>query len=99
MTHHLKVSGSRRAVKLQYVAENMRREGFECSTCSCHTVVIKEERGVRLEPFEYLVIDVPEEFQGTVIEKLGKREGRNDDHSHQCLMEQFDLEFEIPARG
>ncbi len=61
-------------------------------------VVIKEERGVRLEPFEYLVIDVPEEFQGTVIEKLGKRKAEM-----TSLTPMPDgtvrLEFEIPARG
>jgi len=60
------------------LAENMRREGFEFLLARPQ-VVIKEESGLKLEPFEYLVIDVPEEFQGRVIEKLGKRKAEMTD--------------------
>ncbi len=56
----------------------MRREGFEFLLARPQ-VVIKEESGLKLEPFEYLVIDVPEEFQGRVIEKLGKRKAEMTD--------------------
>ncbi len=91
-----KVSG-RGELQIAILAENMRREGFEFLLARPQ-VVIKEERGVRLEPFEYLVIDVPEEFQGTVIEKLGKRK------AEMTLLTPMPdgtvrLEFEIPARG
>ena len=52
--------------------ENMRREGFELSV-SQPQVIIKEIEGVKSEPFEEVTIEIPTEFQGTVIEKLGKR--------------------------
>jgi len=67
-----KVSG-RGELQIGILAENMRREGFEFLLARPE-VVIKEENGVRMEPFEHLVIDVPEEFQGTVIEKLGEED-------------------------
>jgi len=91
-----KVSG-RGELQIAILAENMRREGFEFLLARPQ-VVIKEENGVKLEPFEYLVIDVPEEFQGAVIEKLGKRKAEM-----TALTPMPDgsvrLEFEIPARG
>ncbi|NPA60962.1 MAG: translational GTPase TypA [Epsilonproteobacteria bacterium] len=91
-----KVSG-RGELQIAILAENMRREGFEFLLARPQ-VVIKEESGLKLEPFEYLVIDVPEEFQGTVIEKLGKRKAEM-----TALTPMPDgtvrLEFEIPARG
>ncbi|MBD3798300.1 MAG: translational GTPase TypA, partial [Campylobacterales bacterium] len=65
------VSG-RGELQIGILAENMRREGFEFLLARPE-VVIKEEGGVKMEPFEHLVVDVPEEFQGVVIEKLGKR--------------------------
>lgn len=52
--------------------ENMRREGYELSV-SQPKVIIKEEEGQKLEPFEEVTVDVPSEFQGTVIERLGNR--------------------------
>lgn len=54
--------------------ENMRREGFEVQV-SQPEVIIKEEKGIKTEPYEELVIDVPMEFSGGVIEKIGKRRG------------------------
>jgi len=91
-----KVSG-RGELQIAILAENMRREGFEFLLARPQ-VVIREENGVKLEPFEYLVIDVPEEFQGTIIEKLGKRKAEM-----TSLTPMPDgtvrLEFEIPARG
>lgn len=91
-----KVSG-RGELQIAILAENMRREGFEFLLAR-PKVVIREENGLKLEPFEYLVIDVPEEFQGTVIEKLGKRKAEM-----RALTPMPDgsvrLEFEIPARG
>jgi GTP-binding protein len=91
-----KVSG-RGELQITILAENMRREGYEFSI-SRPEVIIKEENGVRLEPFEYLVIDTPEEYSGTVIDKLGRRKAVMKsmtpmDEGH------VRIEFEIPARG
>lgn len=52
--------------------ENMRREGYELSVSQPH-VIIKEEDGIKLEPFEEVTIDIPSEYQGAVIERLGTR--------------------------
>ncbi len=91
-----KVSG-RGELQIGILAENMRREGFEFLLARPE-VVVKEENGVKLEPFEHLVVDVPEEFQGVAIEKLGKRKAEM-----TSLTPMPDgtvrLEFEIPARG
>jgi GTP-binding protein len=91
-----KVSG-RGELQISILAENMRREGYEF-LISRPEVVIKEENGVRLEPYEHLVIDVPEEFSGAVIEKLGRRK------AEMTSMNPMPdgttrIEFEIPARG
>ncbi|MDR1008427.1 MAG: translational GTPase TypA [Campylobacteraceae bacterium] len=91
-----KVSG-RGELQITILAENMRREGFEFSL-GRPEVIIKEENGVKLEPFEHLVIDVPDDCTGTVIEKLGKRK------AEMTAMNptgdgQTRIEFEIPARG
>jgi len=91
-----KVSG-RGELQIGILAENMRREGFEFLLARPE-VVAKEENGVKMEPFEHLVVDVPEEFQGVAIEKLGKRKAEM-----TSLTPMPDgtvrLEFEIPARG
>ena len=91
-----KVSG-RGELQISILAENMRREGFEF-LISRPEVVIKEENGVRMEPYEHLVIDVPEEFSGSVIEKLGRRK------AEMTSMNPMPdgttrIEFEIAARG
>ena len=76
--------------------ENMRREGFELQV-SQPQVIIKEEDGQKLEPFEEVTIDVPSESSGTVIEKLSKRKGvmvnMKQDGGNVRLV------FEIPTRG
>jgi GTP-binding protein len=91
-----KVSG-RGELQIGILAENMRREGFEFLLARPE-VVIREENGVKLEPFEHLVVDVPSDFQGVIIEKLGKRKA-----DMTSLIPMPDgtvrLEFEIPARG
>ncbi len=76
--------------------ENMRREGFEMQV-SQPEVIIKEENGQKTEPFEELVIDVPEEFSGTVIEKIGKRRGVMKDMSSKGRIQR--IVFELPTRG
>jgi len=76
--------------------ENMRREGFEIQVSQPH-VIIKEEDGKKMEPFEELTVDVPDEMSGVVIEKIGKRKGiMNGMKSHHG---QTRLIFEIPTRG
>ncbi len=91
-----KVSG-RGELQIGILAENMRREGFEFLLARPE-VVVREENGIKLEPFEHLVVDVPEEFQGVAIEKLGKRKAEM-----TSLTPMPDgtvrIEFEIPARG
>jgi len=91
-----KVSG-RGELQIGILAENMRREGFEFILARPE-VVVKEENGVKMEPFEHLVVDVPEEFQGPAIEKLGKRKA---EMTSMTPMPDgtVRIEFEIPARG
>jgi len=76
--------------------ENMRREGFELQV-SQPQAIIKNIDGVDCEPYEEATIDVPEEFQGTVIEKLGKRRGIMKDM--KIKDNQVRMIFEIPTRG
>ena len=70
-TERFKVS-ARGELSLAILLENMRRESYEVAV-SQPKVIIKEIDGIKSEPFEELTIDVPSEFQGIVIEKLGKR--------------------------
>jgi GTP-binding protein len=90
-----KVSG-RGELHLSILIENMRREGFEMSV-SKPEVIFREEDGKKLEPMEYLVVDVPAEYQGAIIEKMGPRKGEMT--SMQPMGETVRLEFIIPARG
>jgi GTP-binding protein len=91
-----KVSG-RGELQITVLAENMRREGFEFSI-SRPEVIVKEIEGVKCEPFEHLVIDVPEDLSGTVIERLGKRKAEM--KSMLPMGSGFQrIEFEIPARA
>ena len=91
-----KVSG-RGELQITILAENMRREGFEFSL-GRPEVIIKEENGVKMEPYEHLVIDVPDEFTGAVIEKLGKKKAQMTT-MNPTGDGQTRIEFEIPARG
>lgn len=82
---------------LSVLIENMRREGFELSI-SRPEVIFREENGVKLEPYEEIVVDVDEEYAGVVMEKLGLRrcEMKNmlsDHHGKQRLI------FEGPSRS
>ena len=65
------VSG-RGELHIAILLENMRREGYELQVSQPHAI-IREENGVKMEPFEEVIIDTPSEFQGVVIEKLGQR--------------------------
>ena len=93
-----KVSG-RGELHLSILIENMRREGFELLV-SRPTVIYKEINGVKCEPMEDLTIDVPEEFVGAVIEKIGLRKGEMTNMAASHSQAGYTrLEFKIPARG
>lgn len=91
-----KVSG-RGELQITILAENMRREGFEFCL-GRPEVIVKEIDGVKCEPFELLVIDVPDDCTGVAIEKLGRKKAEmvsmNPTGDGQTR-----IEFEIPARG
>ncbi|AAO35643.1 GTP-binding protein [Clostridium tetani] len=91
-----KVSG-RGELHLSVLIETMRRQGYEFQV-SKPSVIFKEEDGKKLEPIEYLTIDVPEEYMGTVMEKLGPRKGDMVNMT-SALNGYSRLEFRIPARG
>ena len=76
--------------------ENMRREGYELQV-SQPQVIIKEIEGVKSEPFEELTIDTPDEFTGSIIEKLGKRKATMIDMKTKEGITR--MLFEIPTRG
>lgn len=90
------VSG-RGELHLSILIETMRREGFEVQV-SKPKVIFKEVAGVKMEPIEYLTIDVPADFMGSVMENLGTRRAEmvNMIESTDGYMR---LEFKIPARG
>ncbi len=95
-TDSFKVSG-RGELHLSILIETMRRQGYEFSV-SRPKVILKEENGVTMEPMELLIVEVPEQYVGAVIEKLGSRKGelenmgaRDGGSTH--------LEFRIPSRG
>ena len=82
---------------LSILIETMRREGYELEV-SQPEVVYKEIGGKKLEPYEFLTIDVPAEYRGTVIEELGKRRGELKEMSESPTGE-VHLEYHITTRG
>lgn len=91
-----KVSG-RGELHLSILIETMRREGYEFQV-SKPSVIYHEENGKKLEPIEFLTIDVPEEFMGVVMEKLGPRKAEMVNMT-SAVNGYSRLEFKIPARG
>ena len=93
-TEEFKVAG-RGEMHLSILIETMRREGYEM-TCSNPRVLFKEIDGVKCEPIEKVVLDVPSEYVGAVVEKLGQRKGE--------LLEmnpvgsRMRIEYSIPSR-
>ncbi len=92
-----KVSG-RGELHLSVLIENMRREGYEFAVSKAEVLYKEDEKGRRLEPMELVFVDVPEEFSGSVIQKLSLRKGElqgmgtaNGGYTR--------LEFAIPSRG
>ena len=96
-TESFKVSG-RGELHLSVLIENMRREGYEFAVSKAEVLYKTDEHGKKLEPMELAYIDVPDEFSGTVIEKLSSRKGEllNMTTSSGGYTR---LEFSIPARG
>ncbi|MCD7820001.1 MAG: translational GTPase TypA [Lachnospiraceae bacterium] len=96
-TDTFKVSG-RGELHLSILIETMRREGFEFAVSKAEVIYKYDERGKKLEPMEIAYIDVPEEFSGTVIQKLSLRKGELQGMSiGQGGYSR--LEFSIPSRG
>jgi GTP-binding protein len=96
-TETFKVSG-RGELHLSVLIETMRREGYEFAVSKAEVIYKTDENGKKLEPMEKCYIDVPEEFSGSVIQKLGERKGEminmglaNGGYTR--------LEFLIPSRG
>ncbi len=92
-----KVSG-RGELHLSVLIENMRREGYEFAVSKAEVIYKEDERGKLLEPMELAYIDVPEEFSGTVIQRLSERKGELQGMS-LAGDGSTRLEFSIPARG
>ena len=89
------VSG-RGELHLSILIENMRREGFELQV-SKPEVIVKDIDGVKMEPYEDVQIDVPEEYVGSVIEALGNREGIMENMTNTD--NQVRLLYTVPSRG
>ena len=96
-TEAYKVSG-RGELHLSVLIENMRREGYEFAVSKAEVLYQKDERGKLLEPMELAYVDVPEEFSGSVIQKLSLRKGELQGMSI-AGGGYSRLEFSIPARG
>ena len=96
-TDSFKVSG-RGELHLSILIETMRRQGYEFAVSRPKVIYKKDEKGQLLEPMELLIVEVPEEYVGAVMEKIGSRKGelenmdvRDGGSTH--------IEFKIPARG
>ena len=96
-TESYKVSG-RGELHLSVLIENMRREGYEFAVSKAEVLYKYDEKGKKSEPIERAYIDVPDEFSGTVIEKLSQRKGELQGMANGSGG-YTRLEFLIPARG
>ena len=96
-TEAFKVAG-RGELHLSVLIENMRREGYEFAVSKAEVLYHTDESGKKLEPMELCYIDVPDEFSGSVIEKLSQRKGEL--RSMGTASGGYTrLEFSIPSRG
>lgn len=96
-TEAFKVSG-RGELHLSVLIENMRREGYEFAVSKAEVIYLTDEHGKKLEPMELAYVDVPDEFSGSVIEKLSQRKGEL--RSMGSASGGYTrLEFSIPSRG
>jgi GTP-binding protein len=92
-----RVSG-RGELHLSVLIETMRREGFELAISRPEVITRVDENGTLLEPVEHVTIDIPEEYTGVVIEKMGRRKAEMI-HMSTLRGGMVRLEFEIPTRG
>ena len=91
------VSG-RGELHLSILIETMRREGYELAVSKPEVIFHYDEEGNKLEPIESLIVDIPEEYMGTVMEALGNRKAEMTNMTNNG-MGQLRLEFLIPSRG
>ena len=96
-TDCFKVSG-RGELHLSVLIENMRREGYEFAVSKAEVIYKEDSKGRKTEPMEIAYIDVPEEFSGVVIEKLGQRKGELQNMT-PITGGYTRIEFSIPSRG
>ena len=97
-TDSFEVAG-RGELQLGVLIETMRREGFELSISRPKVLMKKDENGNLLEPVEEVVIDVDEEFSGTVVEKLGQKRAELVEMIPSQLGNKVRLIFNAPSRG
>ena len=95
-TDEFRVAG-RGEMHLSILIETMRREGFEL-TCSNPRVLYKEIDGVKCEPMEYVTLDVPNDYVGPVVEKLGQRKGDLIEMTPLGSGSRMRIEYKIPTR-
>lgn len=86
-------------LQLGVLIETMRREGFELSISRPRVLMKRNENGQLLEPFEEVVVDVDEEFSGTVVEKLGQRKAELVEMIPSQIGNKVRLIFNAPSRG
>lgn len=97
-TDSFEVAG-RGELQLGVLIETMRREGFELSISRPRVLMHKDENGNLLEPIEEVIVDVDEEFSGTVVEKLGARRAEMQDMIPSQIGNKVRLVFNAPSRG
>ncbi len=96
-TDQFKVSG-RGELHLSVLIENMRREGYEFAVSKAEVLYKEDERGGKLEPMEHAIVDVPDEFSGSIIQELSQRKGELQGMA-PTGSGYTRLEFSIPSRG
>lgn len=84
--------------QMAIIVEEMRREGFELCVGRPHIIFRQDENGNKTEPVEELLVDCPEEFSGTVMEKLGRRKALMTDIQY-IAGNRVKIKFDIPSRG
>lgn len=92
-----RVSG-RGELHLSVLIETMRREGYELAIARPEVIMYRDDDGNLLEPVEHVTIDIPEEYTGVIIEKMGRRKAEMT-HMGTLRGGMIRLEFEIPTRG
>jgi len=97
-TDSFEVAG-RGELQLGVLIETMRREGFELSISRPRVIMKRDESGQLLEPIEEVVVDVDEEYSGTVVEKLGQRRAEMTDMIPSQVGNKVRLVFHAPSRG